>query len=364
MAKRSAEDATTAGMKAEGFYDAHSEYQRRVIEGGDQLIRETVADLGLNSGEGAITVVDYGSGTGATSAHAMGTALTALRGREPKRALEAIHNDIPGNDFTGLFENLAAKDGYLQTVEGPIYPLAAAGSFFQQVLPGDGVQLGMCSNAAHWLREQPRISIPDGMYFCEATGSEREGIAEQAAGDWLLFLSARAAELAPGGRMLVQGIASSDDGERVSASKLLRSMWRAAADLAEEEVLDRETLERYVFPVYCRSPSEGTAPLEKEGPLAGSLEPITARLEEVANPYWELFERDGDAEAYAKTYVEFVRAFAETAMLAGLFEPGARGIEPADLCDRYFNRLRELNATDPESGRYECWILRLVVERR
>jgi hypothetical protein len=364
MAKRSAEDATTAGMKAEGFYDAHSEYQRRVIEGGDQLIRETVADLSLNSGEGAVTVVDYGSGTGATSAHAMGTALTALRGREPKRALEAIHNDIPGNDFTGLFENLAAADGYLQTVEGPIYPLAAAGSFFQQVLPGGGVQLGMCSNAAHWLREQPRISIPDGMYFCEATGKARVEIAEQAGGDWLAFLGARAAELAPGGRMLVQGIASSDDGKQVSASKLLRSMWRAAADLSEDGVLDRDVLEGYVFPVYCRSPSEGTAPLDKGGPLEEDLEAVAVRLEEVANPYWELYERDGDAEAYARTYVEFVRAFAESAMVAGLFEPGAKGIEPANLCDRYFDHLRELNAADPDSGRYECWILRLVVERR
>lgn len=364
MTKRGARDATTAGMKAGGYYDAHSEYQRRVIEGGDELIEETVAELGLDSIEGAATVADYGSGTGATSAHAMGTALAALRRRDPKLALEAIHNDIPGNDFTGLFANIAAEDGYVRTVEGPIYPLAAAGSFFQQVVPGGSVQLGMCSNAAHWLREQPQIEIPDGMYFCEATGAEREAIAEQAAGDWLSFLGARAAELAAGGRLLVQGIASSDDGKQVSASLLLRSMWQAAADLAEEGVLDRETLSGYVLPVYCRSPGEGTAPMAEGAPLADSFEVVTARLEEVSNPYWEAYEREGDAEAYAKAYVDFVRAFAESAMSAKLFEPGARGIDPAELCDRYFDRLRQLNAADPESGRYEAWILRLVLRRR
>jgi hypothetical protein len=364
MAKRSAKDATTAGMKAGGYYDAHSEYQRRVIEGGDELINETVAELSLDSVDGAVTVADYGSGTGATSAHAMGTALSALRRRDAKRTLEAVHNDVPGNDFTGLFENLAAEGGYLRTVEGPVYPLAAAGSFFQQVLPEGRVQLGMCSNAAHWLREQPRIEIPDGMYFCEAAGEERDAIAEQAAGDWRTFLGARAAELASGGRMLVQGIASSDDGKQVSASRLLRSMWQAADDLAEEGVLDRQTLAGYVFPVYCRSPSEAVAPLAEGGPLQKSFETTTERLDEVANPYWETYERDADAEAYAKTYVDFVRAFAESAMSAKLFEPGARGIDPAELCDRYFDRLRELNAADPESGRYEAWILRLVVERR
>src|SRR5262249_17518348 len=149
-----------------------------------------------------------------------------------------------------------------------------------QVVPDGEVQLGMCSNAAHWLREQPEARIPDGMYFCEATGRAREEIAAQAAGDWLAFLGARAAELAPGGRMLVQGIASSDDGKRVSAAKLLRSMWRAAEDLAEDGALDRKTLAGYVFPVYCRSPSEGQAPLEGGGPLAGEFEAVTARLDQ------------------------------------------------------------------------------------
>ena len=36
---------TTSGMEAD--YDAHSEYQRRVVEGGDKLIRELVAALDL-----------------------------------------------------------------------------------------------------------------------------------------------------------------------------------------------------------------------------------------------------------------------------------------------------------------------------
>src|SRR5262245_11620126 len=233
MAKRSGTDATTAGMKAGGYYDAHSEYQRRVIEGGNELIEETVAGLGLESPDGAVTVVDYGAGTGATSAGAMETALSAIRGRDPTRALEAIHNDVPGNDFTGLFENVAGEGGYLRSVDGPVYSLAAAGSFFGQVVPDGTVRLGIGINASHRLREQAKVEIPDGMYFSEAAGEAREGIADQAAGDWLAFLTARAAELAPGGRMLVQGIGSSDDGKRVSASKLLRTMWRAGVDLAE-----------------------------------------------------------------------------------------------------------------------------------
>jgi hypothetical protein len=38
---------TTSGMEAD--YDAHSEYQRRVVEGGDKLIRELVAAPDLSA---------------------------------------------------------------------------------------------------------------------------------------------------------------------------------------------------------------------------------------------------------------------------------------------------------------------------
>jgi hypothetical protein len=276
-----------------------------------------------------------------------------------------IHNDVPDNDFTQLFRNVAGADGYLHADGGPTYALAAAGSFFDQVIPDASADLGMCSNASHWLRRQPTARIPGGMYFCEAAGEEREAIAAQAAEDWLAFLAARARELRPGGRLIVQGIGSDDSGGHVSASRLLRVMWRAANQLAEAGLLDRRTLENYVFPVYCRSPAEAKRPLEPGGgELAGELELVTERLDEVPSPYWETYERSGDAAAYADTYVEFVRAFAESTMLANLFEPGAGDADPDELCERYFETLRRICAEDPAEGRYEAWILRLVMARR
>jgi SAM-dependent methyltransferase len=355
-------DASTGGMKGEGFYDTHSEYQRRVIEAGNVVIREAAASLEPATSE-AVTIADYGSGTGATSVVAVRTAIGALPTDQDERPIQVIHNDVPGSDFTQLFRNVAGNDGYLGG-DGAIYALAAAGSFFEQVVPDASVDLGMCSNASHWLRRQATARIDRGMYFCEATGEERAAMAEQAAGDWLSFLSARARELRPDGRLVVQGIGSDDSGDRVSASRLLRVMWRAADELADEGSLDREALDRYVFPVYCRSPAEARRPIEPGGELEGELELVSESLVEVANPYWEAYESSGDAEGYAKTYVEFVRAFAESTMLANLFEPGARGLDPAELCDAYFERLRAICAADPDEGRYGAWILRLHFARR
>lgn len=361
------QDASTAGMKAGGYYDIHSEYQRRVIEGGDELIRSVVAALELPADPSALTIADYGAGTGATSVHAVGTAIAALRKRDPERPVMAIHNDVATSDFSQLFRNVADPEGYLEIAAGPIYPAAVAGSFFGQVVPSASVHVGMCSNAAHWLREQPEVRAPQGMYFCDAGGSAREALAEQAAGDWQAFLGARGAELAPGGRLLAQGIGTTtadDGGERVSASRLLRVMWQVAVSLADDGKLDRKTLDRYVFPVYCRSVEEATAPLEDGGPLDGILEVETSRVDEVPNPYWEAFERDGDPATYADAYEQFVRAFAESTLTAHLFEPGAVDIEPAALCDEFFNRLRAASAADPDAGRYEAWVVRLVLRRR
>jgi hypothetical protein len=357
--------ASTSGMKGEGYYDLHSEYQRRIIEGGDGLIRSAVAELDLDAVGETLTIADYGAGTGASSVHAIKTAIAAVRERERELPIEAIHNDVPTSDFTQLFANVAGADGYLEIDGGPIYASAAAGSFFTEVVPGGRVNIGSCSNAAHWFREQRPRPIEGGMYFSDAAGAAREALAAGAAGDWLAFLGARAEELAPGGIFLVQGIGTVIDGgaEHASASKLLHVMWEAAEALAGEGLLDRGVLDTYVFPVYCRTPEEVAAPASGAGELADRLELVSSDVDEVPDPYWEAFERDGDPGAYAEVYTQFVRAFSESTLVSNLFEPGAISLSVPELCEEYFARLAASIAEDPEAGRYEAWVVRALFRR-
>jgi hypothetical protein len=351
-------------MKGGGYYDVHSEYQRRVVAGGEELVRNLIAEMELPSA-GPFTLADYGAGTGASSVEAIKVALAAVRERDPEVPVTAIHNDLATSDFGQLFRVVAGPEGYLTDGAGQVYAMAAAGSFFDQVVPDASVRLGMCSNAAHWYRHQPEAQIPHGIYFSDAEGPVREALAEQAADDWLRFLSARARELERGGRLLVQGIGRTGDpgAERVSAARLLRVMWTVARELAADGKLDPVVLERYVFPAYCRSEGEAIAPVSGDGPLAGSFAVDTVRLDEVPNPYWELLERDGDREAYADAYTAFVRAFSESTLAENLFRPGAHDVEPNALNEEFFSRFRAASAADPEAGRYQAWILRLVLSR-
>lgn len=56
--------------------------------------------------------------------------------------------------------------------------------------------------------------------------------------------------------------------------------------------------------------------------------------------YWQLFQHDGDAAAYARIYIQFVRAFAESTMMKRLFRDA-----PA-LCDEFFHRCETAIASE------------------
>jgi gibberellin A4 carboxyl methyltransferase len=353
--------ATTAGMKSAGYYDAHSEYQRRVLEAGEAAIAEMVGAVALEGIDGALAIADYGAGTGANSVRAMRTAIEAVRRRSRNLPVVAVHNDLPTSDF-GALRLAAHEGGYRELGGAPIYSLAAAGSFFDQVVPDASVGIGMCSNAAHWYRRQPEVGELDGMYFSAASGTQRERLATLAAADWNEFLAARAAELAPGGRLLVQGIGTDDRG-RVSAARLLDQMWRVAVSLRDRGLLAGATLARFVFPVYCRTATEAAAPLQAGEPLADRLELVSSRMAEVANPYWEQLEGGAAPAEYASQYTAFVRAFSESTLDRELFVPGARGADPEEVRDEFFAEFERATAADPDLGRYEAFILTLVFAR-
>ncbi len=350
-------------MRGAGYYDAHSEYQRRIVAEGKAAISQMVDALDLASLTNVCTIADYGCGTGATSVQSVGAAVRRLRERSSGLPLQAIHADLVTNDFNQVFRNIS--ESYAGEPGGPIYISAVGGSFFAQVIPSRTVHLGMCSNAAHWFRSQPKVNLPEGMYFSEALGAEREKLAQEAADDWLAFLQARANEIVAGGRLLVQGIATvkaQDGSEKVSAAKLLQLMWDVACAMADDGLLDKSLVVSYVFPVYCRSEEEAIAPTLPGAPLEKDFEAVSTEISEIANPYWESFQRDADAVAYASAYTAFVRAFAESTMMKHLFATGSGDAHA--LCNQFFDRFEAAIRSNPSRGRYESWILRLVLARR
>ncbi len=231
------------------------------------------------------------------------------------------------------------------------------------------VHLGLSFSAAHWLRTQPDLVLPAGFYFSEATGDARTALAARAAADWLAFLSARAADLAPEGRLLVQMVGTDEtgaaDGSRVTARKLMLAMSEVAKEMVAEGKLDPALTDRYILAVYARTPSEARAPLEgPSAPLRDTFEVLQCRTDPVANPYLDQWRADGDANAYGRSYGAFVRAFTESSLREHLFAAGARTGDADALIDEYFERLAERFAADPQRDAFEDWTLTVALARR
>jgi hypothetical protein len=356
----------TEGMRDD--YDAHSEYQRRVVESGSSLAVDCVGRLTLPEPPDPLVIVDLGAGTGANSMAALGRAVAAARARRADLPIVCVHADLPTNNWNGLFSALSASpDSYLRAEGPPVLPMAAARSFFEPVVPRGLAHLQVSYSAAHWLRSDPDVAIPGGFYFCEATGAARAAIAAQAGADWEAFLRARASDLAAGGRLLVQCVGTEvgpGGAERVTARELLAAMAEVAREMADDGELSREAVDRFVFPAYARTVAEARAPLEPGGALHDAFEVVDVSTAPVANPYLERWRADGDAERYARDHAGFVRGFAESSLRLGLFGRDGDRAEADRLLDEYFRRLERRFAAAPERDAFLDWTLTVVLVRR
>ncbi len=339
---------STRGMTDD--YDAHSEYQRVVADSGAERIRAAVEAITVGPAE-PFVVADFGCSTGANSMASVDTAIAAVRERVTDRPVVALHNDLPTNDWNALFANVTA-DGH----DPPVLHLASAVSFFAPAAPAGSVHLGMSFSAAHWLREQPTVVVPEGWYVCEATGAARAALAAEADADWTAFLRARAADLTAGGRLLVQMVGT-DAGGGVTARRLLRAMAEVADGMAEDRFVGHDTVRRYLLPVYPRTVDEARAPIARGDVPFTEVE---CRTDPVANPYFTQWQADGDAAAYATAYAAFVRGFTESSLREHLFA-GEHDVDGA--IDEYFARLTTRFRADPERDRFEDWTLTVVLAR-
>jgi hypothetical protein len=357
----------TEGMGGKGCYDRHSEAQSEGIRYQETRLRNMVQQLDLSGGE--LRILDYGSGPGRTSMAAFHTVLEELRRRHAALPVVAVHNDQTGNDWNGLFANIAGPNGYLRDVDH-VRVEASVGSFFGLVASASSVDLGMSFAASHWLSGPVRVDSPGSLFFCDLPEPALDAVADRADRDWAAFLKRRATELRSGGWLIVDGLGSVPDaddpsGRRAAGRRLYRAFWQVAAELAIEGRIDDALLDSFVFPVYFRLSEEVRAPLERDTELKEAFEIIELSNELLPMPTEQALAATGDVAAYAESYAGFARAFAESTLREGLFEESTASVGDADaLADDFFGRLHDLFVAEPERHGFEHQVVTLVLRRR
>jgi len=193
---------TTTGMKAGGFYDAHSGAQRAALDAFLPWVEEVISENLLPVERSPIGLLDLGSSEGANAIHAMGRLIDALR-RKTREPVWVFFDDLPTNDPNGA-PALPGAD---------VYAAAVGGSAFGRVVPDARLHLATTYNAIGFLETLPPSPLPNFILpmppggsrsSVEVTPAEHEPFRRQAGMDMRRFYESRAAELTSGGRLLVQ----------------------------------------------------------------------------------------------------------------------------------------------------------------
>jgi hypothetical protein len=195
-------------------------------------------------------------------------------------------------------------------------------------MPDSSVTLGWTSWAVQWLSRVPAL-IPDQVQVAYSRDAVvRAAFSEQAAKDWRRFLVHRAAELRPGGRLVVLSMALDDHGD-FGYRPAVAAIYGAVLDLVDEGFISKEEARRMVIPTVGRSRQDFTAPFVKSGSFAGlTLEEIDVFYGE--DRIWTEFQSHGDARTYGARWAAFSRASVCPTLAAALDDKEVRAAEFID----------------------------------
>jgi len=346
--------AGSGRMEGGGYYAAHSEAQQAYGELGFEWLEQAAAEVEPPPAPLPFVIADMGAAGGGNSLEPMRRALAARR--SPGPAL-VVHTDIPGNDFSVLFELVAGSPQTYLT--GDVYALAEGRSFYERLLPDGVLSLGWSSIAVHWLSRVPE-PVPDHIWTTFATGSVRDALREQSARDWRAFLGHRARELRPGGRLIVIGGAARDDGES-EAEGLMELALGVLRTLVDDGAIEADELRRMTIPTWDRTSVEFVEPFES-GELDDALELRRRAARWLPDPYFEAYSRDGDVDQYAESVAGFFRAAFEQSLWAAL-DPAGGPERTAAVASRFNASLRERIAAEPERAACRWHVVVLDIAR-
>jgi gibberellin A4 carboxyl methyltransferase len=302
----------TTGMVGGGFYNRNSAPQMSAIDHVMPWLEDAIGGVSFDDGTGTLGLADFGCSEGRNSIAVMRSLIPLLR-RRTDRHIQTIHCDLPTNDFSSLFAGLR-PDGRSVLGDG-ISSYAVGGSMYDSLLPPNCLHIATSFNAIGFLSRRPidRLPgyiLPNGPSRIRGVGkvskAEQTVFSEQASRDIGSFLRARAIELVPGGKLLLQAFGAGD--VKRCCDGIYDVLNDAVLEVLSSGMIDRAAYDAYYQPVYFRTLEELTKPVELYS-LPFHID-RQATYEAVV-PFNDDFARSGNVEIYAREYTNFHRAFTE-----------------------------------------------------
>lgn len=228
---------------------------------------------------------------------------------------------------------------------------ASGTGFFDQCFPSATVDLAVSFTAMHWLSRLPG-PISTGVHSTQATGEERAAFEAQSAKDFESILLARAAELKPGGRMVVANFAQDPNGHWLGKSDLGPCMYdtmdRCWRDMAEEGRITMDEYRRTTFCNHYRTEREMLAPFAEGTRVhAAGLRLDAHSFVLTRCPYREHYRANGgDALKHARWMITTMRTWSNSTFESAL-DTSRTEAEKRALSDELFDRMARVCAECP-----------------
>ncbi len=324
------EFAIPTAMEGCGAYNRSSRVQAAGLSPAVPMLQRAAQTAALSVAQ-PIVIADYGSSQGRNSLAPINAAIEVLRQRiGSDRPISVIHTDLPQNDFSALFQTLNTDPNSYLVRQSTVFASAVGRSYFEQILPPASVTLGWSSWAIQWLSRVPGV-IPDQVQVSFSRDPvARAAFSSQAREDWRNFLTARALELIPGGKLAILTMSVDEDGN-FGYAPLVRAIYATLLELVDSGFLTSGEALHMAIPTVARSRADFLAPFEADGCFAGLC------VEELETFYgedgiWLDYERQHNVSQFAAQWAAFSRASVFPTLAGNLGSGG--GQRAVDFCDR------------------------------
>lgn len=345
-------DTTHVAMTTGGTYSLATRGAKDVIDGAWPLVRAAIGRIPDRPGM-PFTLSDMGTADGGTSLDMIGDAIAAIRERFRERDVQVVYTDQPRNDYNAIFRmvhGLTGQVSYLDRFEN-VQVLASATSFYDPILPSGTLDLGFSATAMHWMSRKP-CDIPDHVQAVGASGASLAEFQLQATKDWESILLRRAAELAPGGRLVLVNFGIDDEGRYlgntggINMFDTFDAIWRG---FVENGTISEAEYAAMTLPQYYKTVQEFRAPLDdrhSQVSQAGlSVEHCETRV--VPCPFAAEFDNHGDAARFASDYVPTLRSWSAATFRAAL-DTGRPDDERDRIVDDFYGAYETMVRESPE----------------
>lgn len=341
--------AVTTGMIGRGFYNRNSAPQWAAINYVLPWIVEAASGMDFADPPTTVGLADFGCSEGGNSIAVMTTLVAACR-EHTTRPIQTIHSDLPTNDFSELFKRLRPEG---RSVFGEaVQSAAVGGSMYDQLLPPRSVHFATTFNAIGFLGARPldRLPgyiLPNGPSRLRGVGAvaeaEHAAFEQQAARDLEAFLTARSAELVPGGKLLVEVFGAG--AEHRTCDGIYDVLNDALLAHVSDGTISRNVYETFYQPVYFRTLDELTAPVTApQAQCAGLFRMERVESYEVPVPFVEDYQGSGDVDVYANAFTNFLRAFTEPVLRLHL----GHDPDPSTVVTSIYDHIKGLLRANPE----------------